>query len=58
MVTEIWSVTNRIFCHFEHFCPLPRKNPKNQNFEKMKKTPGNNILPMCTINKNYMMYGY
>ena len=41
MVPEIWSVTERRFPHFETFssfltvfCP---NNPKNQNFEKMKK---------------------
>ena len=30
---------------------------KNQNVEKMKKPPGDsNILNMCTINDNHMMY--
>ena len=29
------------FCHFEPFFAfLPPNNPKNQNFEKMKKMPG------------------
>ena len=28
-------------------------NLKNQNFEKMKKTPGDVILQMCTINDNH-----
>ena len=32
-------------------------NLKNQNFEKMKKTPGDIILYMPIINDNYMMYG-
>ena len=33
-------------------------NPKNQNFEKMKKPPGDIItLHMCTINDNHTMYG-
>ena len=37
------------------FCP---NNPKNQNFEKMKKTPRDTIiLHKCTINDNHMMYG-
>ena len=37
---------------------LPRNNPKNQYFEKMKKTPGDIIiLHRCTINDNHMMYG-
>ena len=41
------------------FCPLsPPKNPENQNFEKIKKTPGDIIiLHKCTINDNHMMYG-
>ena len=39
-----------------HFYPL--NNPENQNFEKMKKIPGDIIiLHMCTINQNHMMYG-
>ena len=33
-------------------------NPKNQNFQKMKKMPGDIIiLHMCNINGNHMMYG-
>ena len=45
-----------IFCHFT---PLPpTNNPRNQNFEKMKKKPRDIIiLHMCTINDNHMMYG-
>ena len=35
----------------------PPNNPKNQNFEKMKKTPGDIIiLHMCTKNYDQMMY--
>ena len=42
--------------NFLPFCPT--KNPKNQNFEKMKKLLGDIIiLHMCTINDNHMMYG-
>ena len=41
MVPEISSTTDRIFCHFQPFFPLSRpNNPKNQNFEEMKKKPG------------------
>ena len=41
---------------FLHFYPLT--NSKNQNFEKMKKRPGDIvILHMCTTNDNHMMYG-
>ena len=49
MVPEIWSATDRIFLSFwTDFCP---NNPKNQNFEKMKKTHGDIvILHMCIIN--------
>ena len=59
MVPQIWSATDRIFCHFGlFFALLPPNNPKNQNFEKMKKTPGDIIiLHMCTVNDNHMMYG-
>ena len=59
MVPEISSASDSIFCHFgQFFAHLPPKNPKNQNFEKMKKMPGDIIiLHMCTINDNHMMYG-
>ena len=36
----------------------PTNNPKNQNFEKMKKTPGDTIiLHLCTTNDDHIMYG-
>ena len=61
VVPQIWSAMDRIFCHFGCFLPFyPPNNPKNQNFEKMKKTPGDIyiiILHMRTINDNHMMYG-
>ena len=39
------------------FCPFSPNNPKNQNFEKMKKTPGDIIiLNKCTTNDNHMMH--
>ena len=46
------------FVILDHFLPFyPPNNPKNQNFEKMIKTPGDIIiLHMCTINDNHMMY--
>ena len=31
-------------------------NPKNQNFEKMKKNSRDIILHKCTINDNHMIY--
>ena len=44
-----------ILGHFLHFDPP--NNPKNQNFEKMKKTPGDIIiLHLFTTNSNHMMY--
>ena len=42
-----------------HFLPFdPPVNPKNQNFEKIKKTIGDIIiLHFCTTNDDHMMYG-
>ena len=59
MVPEIWSMTERIFCHFGPFFSLfTPNNPENQSFEKMNKTPGDiTILHLCTINDNHLMYG-
>ena len=50
---------DRIFCHFAPLLPFyPLNNPKNQNFEKMKKPTGDIIiLHLCTINDNHMMDG-
>ena len=47
------------FVILDHFLPFyPPNNPKNQNFEKMKKPPGDIItLHMYTINENHMMNG-
>ena len=57
--TEILSATDRILCHLGPvFALLPPNNPKNKNFEKIKKTPGDIIiLCKCSINDNDMMYG-
>ena len=59
MVPQIWSATDRIFCHFKlFFALLPPNNLKAQNLEKMKKRPGDIIIfNMFTINDNHMMYG-
>ena len=44
-----------ILGHFLYF--YPPNIMENQNFEKMKKTPGDIIiLHMCTINDDHMMY--
>ena len=61
-VPEIWSATDIIFCHSGlFFCPfttlptlLPPMDLRNQNPEKMKKTPKDIIiLQMCTINESH-----
>ena len=51
-----WVQRTEFFVILDHFLLfyLPN-NPKNQNFEK-KKTPGDIILHMCTINDHHMMY--
>ena len=58
-VPEIGSETDRVFCNFGPFFALiPASNLENQNFEKMKKEPGDVIiLHMFTINDDHMMYG-
>ena len=61
MVSEIRSVWwTEFFIILDCFLPFyhPPNNPKNQNFEKMKKTLGHIfILQTCTTNDNHMMYG-
>ena len=59
MVPEILAWRTDFFFILDHFLPIyPPKNPKNQNFEKKKKTPGDiTILHMCPINDNHTMYG-
>ena len=55
-----WDIkrNTEFFVILDHFCLYPCNNPKNQNFEKMKKMPGDIILShKCTINDNHMMYG-
>ena len=49
----------QLFVILDHFLPFYSPNhPKTQNFEKMKKPPGDIIiLHRCTINDNHMMYG-
>ena len=51
-----------MFCHFGPclgHALSPLGNLENQNFEDLKKTPGDIIiLHMCTTNDNHMMYGY
>ena len=58
MVPQIWCVTDRIFCHFgSFFSLLLPNNPKNQNFEKLKKKSEYIIIShKCTRNHNHMLY--
>ena len=60
MVPEIWSATDRIFCHYgPFFALLPPVDPKNQNCEKMKKTLEDIIiLQMFTMNDSHIIYGF
>ena len=53
----VWRT--EFFFVLDQFLPFyPLNNLKNQNFEKMKKTPGDiSILHIFTKNDNYMMYG-
>ena len=57
-VPEIWFMTDVIIFHFGPFFPFyPSNIPKNQNFKKMYKTPGDIIiLHTCTQNYDQMMY--
>ena len=60
---DVWFLRYKeqrtVFCHFEPFLPFdPPNNPKNQDFEKIKKTPGNIIiLHLYTTNNDHMTYG-
>ena len=61
MIYNSWNIERDglKFIILGQFLPFyPRKNPKNQNFEKMKKFTGDIIiLRVCTKNHNHMMYG-
>ena len=60
MMYGSWDIMcDRVFYHFVlFFALLPPNNPQNQNFDKMKKPPGDIIiLQIHTINYNHMMYG-
>ena len=61
MIPEIWSVTDRIFSHFDHFLPFyptPPKPNESKFWKKRKKNLRNAILlHKCTINDNHMIYG-
>ena len=58
MVPDIWSMTDNFLSFWTVFYPFTPLWTKNQNFEKMKKTPEDIIiLQVCTINDSHMMYG-
>ena len=57
MIPEISARTDRFFCHLgPFFALLPTNSPKNENFKKMKKTPGDIILHKCTKNHDHRLY--
>ena len=57
MIPEMWSATDKIFCHLAHFLPFyPRNSLKNQNFEKMEITSGDIIiLHKCIKNQDHVI---
>ena len=59
MVPEIGLGGQSFFVILGHFLPFdPPNNPKNQNFEKIKKIPrGIIILHLYATNGNLIMYG-
>ena len=64
MMYDSWDMEHerQNFSHFGPFfalyTPSPPNNPKNQNFQKLKKNPRDIIiLHKCTINDNHMIYG-
>ena len=54
---QIWSATDKMFCHFGPFFVLLPPQPKKSNFEKLKKNPGDIItLHKCTKSHDHMLY--
>ena len=54
-----WAWQTEFFVILDHFLLFYNlsNNPKNQNFEKLKKKPGDIIiLQKCTKNHDYMLY--
>ena len=63
IIYDVWFLRysvrqTKFFCYFGLlFALLAPNNSDNQNFEKIKKKPGDIIiLHMCTINEIYMIY--
>ena len=59
-VSEIQNETLNFWVILGHFLPFyPPNDPENQNFEKMKKMPGDVVLlHLCNINEDYMIYEF
>ena len=59
MVPETWSMTDNFLSFWTFFYSfVPLTTPKNQNFEELKKMPGDIIiLNKCTIKDHHMMNG-
>ena len=59
MVPELSAQQTEFFVILDYFLQFyPTTTQKNQNFENVKKTPGDiTILHKCTIDDNYMLYG-
>ena len=57
---DVWFLKTRVqrtefFIILDHFLPFyPPNNPKNQNFQKIKKNPGDIILRRC--NHKWQLY--
>ena len=49
---------NFYFSFWATFCPFPKEQPKESNFLKKEKIPGDIIiLQICTKNYDHMVYG-
>ena len=57
-VPEIWCMAHVIlFLILSYFLPFyPSNSPKNENFKRMKKTPGDIILHTWTKSYDYRLY--
>ena len=59
MICGSWDIKCKVksLISFCHFLPFDPPNLQNQNFEEIKKTPGDIILHPCTTNDDHMMHG-
>ena len=57
--TKCFVILDRFLPFYPSLTAPPPNNLKNQNFEKLKKTPGDIIIfQMFTINDNHMTYSF